>query len=256
MVYAIFWAFFASLNEHIPLMLEPLKLPEKLHFENYPNAMKALAVSGNSYLSMLWNTIWLTLANSFASLATVVVAAYALVRYQFRGRNIILTIMLLVMVLPSYGSGAATLRMYIRLGMYDSPLFIIKSFSALGSLTFITKTFFQNISPAYEEAARIDGANKMYIFTRVHIPMVAPSLLAVFILMFIGGWNDYATTIYYMPSYPTIASGLYIYESICKFNMDKPIYFAGVMMCAIPPMVLFAIFSDKLMTNVTMGGLK
>ena len=255
-VYSLFWAATASLNEHTDLILNGLALPKKLHIDNYLEAFNVLKTSNASFLSMLWNSIWMTVGNSVISLAVMTMTAYVLGRYDFVGKKIITAVMMAALLIPVYGNGSALLRMYMRLGMYDSPLILLKSASGLGMMTFVIKTFFQNIPMAYEESARIDGASRLRIFLQIHVPLVRSSLLSIFIMQFIGGWNDYALSIYYMPSYPTISSGLYIYETLSKFAMNKPIFFAGVVMCAIPPMVLFAIFSDKLVTNISVGGLK
>ena len=256
MAYALFWAVTASLNEHTALILNGLALPQVWHFDNYLKAFEALKTSSASFITMLWNSVWFVVINSLISMICMTMVGYVLGRYDFVGKKTIKAIMMIALLTPVYGNGSAMLRMYIRLGMYDSPLFVLKSASALGMMTFIISTFFQNIPLAYEESAKLDGASRWLIFSKIHIPMVKPSLLSIFILSFIGGWNDYATPIYYMPSYPTISSGLYVYETMSKFAMNKPLYFAGVVMCAIPPMVLFTIFSDKLVTNVSVGGLK
>lgn len=256
MAYAMFWAITASLNTHTELILNGLALPKELHFENYLKAFTVLEASNASFLEMMWNTVWLTVGKSLISLACMVMAAYAFARFEFVGKKTILAIMMAVLLIPVYGNGSATLQLYMKLGMYDSPLFLIASASALGMMTLIIKTFFQNIPLAYEESAMLDGASTLRIFLQIHLPMARTSLFSVFILQFIGGWNDWATSIYYLPSYPTIASGLFVYETLSKFNMDKPVYFAGVMLCAIPPMIVFTLFNDKLMTNISFGGLK
>lgn len=253
---ALFWGLIASLDNHIDLIISPMTFPKELHFENYIEAFKILEVSGTSYITMVWNTIWLTFGKTFISMACVVVTAYALGKYKFTGRNVIFATMIISMMIPLYGSGASTLIMYHKLGMYDSPLFLLASASGVGNLTLIVMTFFQTTSAAYGESAMIDGASKLRIFLEIYVPLVLPSLATVTILSFIGGWNDYATSLYYLPSYKTIATGLFVYQSTAKFNMNKPVYLAGVMICAIPPIILFMIFSDRLMTNVTIGGVK
>lgn len=256
MVYALFWGVTASLNNHTDLILDGLSLPKKLNFKNYLEAFQVLETSNAPFLAMLWNSIWLAVGNSLMSLAAVTVTAYVLGQYEFVGKKIIIGAMMVAILVPIYGNGSASLLMLFRLKMYDSPLIILRSASAVGSLTFIVKTFFQNIPQGYREAAEMDGASRMTIFLKVHLPMAKTSLMSIFIMQFIGAWNDYTLPIYYLPSYPTISSGLYVYETLSQYSMNKPIYFAGVVMCAIPPMILFSLFSDKLMTNITMGGLK
>ena len=73
----------------------------------------------------------------------------------------------------------------------------------------------------------------------------------------IGFWNDYYISLMYMPSYHTIASGLFVYKQVAaqKF-MNMPVYYAGVIVSTIPAVVVFIFFQDKIMTSITVGGLK
>jgi len=255
-LFGIGWAFLSSLGDHNVLSENPMAFPTELRFQNYASAFKVLQTSGTPFAKMLFNSLWLTLGRTFASMACTVMVAYALGNFKFIGRKVFIVLMFAVMLIPVYGSGSATLIMYNKLHMYNSPLIILASATGMGNLTLIVMTFFQTLSPAYEEAAKLDGAGYWTIFLKIHLPMILPSLGAVFILALIGGWNDYELALYYLPDFPTIATGLYKYEVTSFFNMDIPVYYAGLILCAIPPLVLFAIFREKLMTNVTIGGVK
>lgn len=256
MVLMLLWVFLASINEHTNLVVNNEFFPSSIHFENYLKAFDTLDAGGVSYFKMVWNSVWFVGLRVIISMATITCAAYALGRYDFTGRKIILTVLIVCMMVPIYGSGSATLIMYHKLNLYDSPLFVVTSTSIVGTTVMVVMTFFQSMSNAYEEAAIIDGANKLQVFIQIYLPMVMPSVSVLAVNAFIGGWNDYGTTLYYMPHYPILSTGLYIYEQAAKYTMDKPVFFAGVIMCAIPPLVLFTIFSDKLMTNITIGGIK
>ena len=252
----LLWAVLASFNEHNEMLINNAFFPSVFHPENYAKAFDVLEAGGVSYISMVWNSIWFVSSRIIISMATITGAAYALGRYKFSGRNIVMIVLIVCMMIPVYGTGSATLIMYHKLGFYDSPLFILSSTGIIGPTVLVVMTFFQSMSNTYEEAAKIDGANKAQIFLKVYVPMVMPAVSAIAINAFIHGWNDYMTTLYYMPHYPTLSTGLYIYESTSKYNMDKPVFFAGVIMCAIPPLILFTIFSDKIMKNVSIGGIK
>ncbi len=255
-IFMIVWAVLASFNEHNELLVNNAFIPSTFHFENYLTAFETLAAGGVSYMSMVWNSIWFVGSRTIVSMATITCGAYALGRYKFTGRKVIMTVLIVCMMIPIYGTGASTLIMYNKLHFYNSPLLVLASTSILGTTVLVVMTFFQSMSDTYEEAAKIDGANKVQIFISVYLPMVLPSVSAIAINSFINGWNDYMTTLYYMPDFPTLAAGLYIYEQAAKYTMNKPVFFAGVIMCAIPPIVLFSIFSDKLMKNVSIGGIK
>ena len=73
---------------------------------------------------------------------------------------------------------------------------------------------------------------------------------------FVAGWNDYMTALIYMPSYPTLATGLYKYESAMTRAVDMPVYFCGVLLSAIPAVTIFLAFRDTFMSSLSMGGLK
>lgn len=250
------WAILASFNEHTELLVNNQFFPTTFHPENYFKAFETLDAGGVPYFEMVWNSIWFVGARVLISMTTITCAAYALGRFHFAGRNVILTTLLVCMMIPTYGTGSSTLIMYNKLGVYDSPLFVFTSTGIVGTTVFVIMTFFQSMSDTYGEAAKIDGASLSQIFIKVYVPMVMPSVSAIAVNAFIGGWNDYLTTLYYMPHYPTLSTGLYVYEQAAKFRMDKPVFFAGVIMCAIPPLILFITFSDKIMTNVTIGGIK
>ena len=80
--------------------------------------------------------------------------------------------------------------------------------------------------------------------------------VAVFIA-FTGGWNDYLTPLLYMSrSFPTLASGIYLYEKKISYASNHPVYFAGVIISLIPILVLFGAFQNTIMSNVYAGGLK
>ena len=83
-------------------------------------------------------------------------------------------------------------------------------------------------------------------------------MLTLCIMAFIGAWNDYMTMILYMPDFPTLASGLYVIEASLKRGDggNYPVYYAALMISCIPIIVIFSVFSDIIMSNFTIGGLK
>lgn len=256
LVFGLVWAVIASLNTHDDLMMNPMKFPSVLKFKNYLEAFTVLKTGGTSLGDMMFNSVWFAFGTTVVSMATVTMAGYALGNFKFRGRNVIFAGIIVVSMIPIYGTGSATLIMFMDLGMYDSPLLILSAASMLSGNTLIIMTFFQALSPAYEEAAKMDGAGYWTVFLKIHVPMMWPSISAITLLTLIGGWNNVDTPLYYLPSFPTLATGLYKYEATSKFNMNKPVFFAGIVMCAIPPVIAFGVFKDKLMTNVTIGGVK
>ena len=89
------------------------------------------------------------------------------------------------------------------------------------------------------------------------LPMVRTTILALFILGFIGSWNDYQTPMVYLPSMPTIAYGLFRF----RYSSDSlvsaiPMQITGCVVVMIPIMILFIVFRNKIMGNLALGGIK
>lgn len=257
MVYAIAWAFMASLKDHIEYTINKNNFfPENWRFGNYLEAFKLLNVRGNNVFNMLFNSIWLMLGQSLISMAVCCTTAYIMSKYDFVGKKVINVIIIASMMIPLYGSMASTMRLYMKTGMYNSPLILIASASGVGSMFLILRSYFNGVSWQYAEAAKIDGANDFTIYVRIMLPIAMPAIGSIMLVMLINAWNDYTTAIYYLPDYPTIASGLYLYKTIAGFNVNMPVYFAGVLMAAVPTFILFIVFQKQIMSSITTGGLK
>lgn len=120
----------------------------------------------------------------------------------------------------------------------------------------ILYSFFKGISWDYVEAGMIDGASHWKIFFSIILPQAIPPLVTFAMTDFIGAWNDYLTPLMYMPSYPTLASGLYQYEADMTRAVKYPVYYAGVIISTIPILALFVSFRDVFMSSLSAGGLK
>ena len=102
----------------------------------------------------------------------------------------------------------------------------------------------------------MDGATEFTVLTKIMLPQVLPMLGVFYTLSFINSWTSYEFTMLYMPRYPSIAYGLFQYQYKMQRGMDMPMYFAALIITAIPSLVLFAAFQDKILVNMTIGGLK
>jgi ABC-type glycerol-3-phosphate transport system permease component len=116
---------------------------------------------------------------------------------------------------------------------------------------------FKNLSWGYAEAAEIDGASEWTIMVKIMFPLVASTFGVIMLLFFISYWNDYMTPLLYLPSYPTIAVGLYkFYSAPGQQTGLIPMQLTGCMLVMVPILIIFIIFRNKIMSNVAIGGLK
>lgn len=161
------------------------------------------------------------------------------------------------MMLPVIGSMAAEYKYFHLWGITNSPLYLVTALGSIGTSTFlILYSAFKAIPWTYAEAVFIDGGGNWTVFLRVMIPQAMPLLSAMFIMVCIGRWNDYMAPYLYLTDYPTLATGLFRLEHASLTVNNKPVYFAAVLISVIPIFVLFILCSKKIMSNVSIGGLK
>ena len=210
----------------------------------------------NTFLDMVWNSIWRTTSSAFLTWFTTAIVCYVLVHYRSKFTSIVYYIGLFIAMLPIYGAQGAQYKLYSDLHLINSPAITIVSITLYSSYFFYMYAFWKGISHSYAEAASIDGANHYQILFRVMLPQVLPSIIALFIMQFIAAWNDYESTAAYMTEYPNLAYGIYAYSEVSSYAGNIPAYFAGVILSLLPILALFIAFQNTIMEKVYFGGLK
>lgn len=237
--------------------------PETPLFVNYLEAlttMKAMNSIGEYvYLPMMFfNSVWYTCLFVGAGVFSSSLTAYVVSKYQFKGRVVIDGIAVFSMTIPVIGTTAAMLKMLNFVGVYNTPLLpLLIGFSGFGFNYLVLRGFFSNLSWSYAESVFVDGGGDVTVFFKIMLPQAFPCLLTLFLMSFITTWNDYQTLLLYMPDYPTLSSGLYLVErSLTRDPLGYPTYYAGLVISIIPIITIFSIFSETIMANFTVGGLK
>lgn len=258
LIYPFFWMFQMSLKTSLEYFTSgALDVAIEPQWLNYTRVFEELKVKETNFIVMLVNSIWQTFGTNIAGMFASSVVAYCLAKYKFGVRNFIYAVIIFVMVYPSMGTGGAAYKQVQDLGIFDSPLMIIKSLGGYSGMGFfVLYSFFVTLPWDYADAAFIDGANDYQVFFKIMLPMALGPIMAMFIVSAIGTWNDYTATLMYYPSYPTLTAGLYLYESSMTRAVDYPLYYTGVMVTMLPVLIVFIAFQDSIMNNVTMGGLK
>ena len=190
--------------------------------------------------------------------ASGIAIAYAVARFRFPGRDFLYGLVIFAKTIPIIGSGPAEFKLISSLGMVNNPALIWLAWAGGFDFAFIVLYgTFKGISQTYSEAAKIDGANNLYVLFNIILPQATPAIIALSIEEAIGIWNNYGTVMIYLREYPNLAYGLYLFSAESNYIVDsKPIYFAAVVISSIPPIVLYMANLNKILTNITTGGLK
>ena len=259
LLFVIWWLFNNSLKDPFEYgrMENSLAFPEKPLFGNYLKAFELLNNGETTFLAMIGNSLMYTVINSFLGSFVPAVTGYVLSKYRFKGRTLIYNVAIVCMILPIVGTGAAYMKLLHTLGLYNNPLFyVVVSLGGFNGTFLIYAAFFGGLSWSYAEAAEIDGANPWQIFFRVMFPQAFPVYFTYVIICAIACWNEYNMMILYMPDWLSLAAGLYSFRANAERGANYPVFYAGLIISMIPTFILFAVCSDKVMTSLSVGGLK
>ncbi len=206
----------------------------------------------------LVNSIIVAIGGAFVSVAGCCIIAYLTARFDCLISKVIYSVIVVVMIVPIIGSTPSALLFLHKTNLYDNWLgYCLLRFSFAEMYTLLLYSSFKGISKEYAEAANIDGASEFMIFFRIMIPMIMPALNTIILIKAIAFWNDYNTSLLYMPSHPTLSYGAYYMSMSVEGQLShEPMKISSCLMVALPILVFFIIFRNKVMGNVTMGGIK
>lgn len=225
-------------------------------WDNYARVFTEFKVRGDiGYFTMLTNTLWQAFLYVFVNLASSLMVAYCLAKFNFPCRGMFYLIMIFIQIIPIVGVGAAAYKIRYSLGLINNPLLLWVCWAVgFDYSAFIMYGAFKGISNSYAESAEIDGAGEYTIFFNIILPQIFPVVLALAVELFVSRWNDYTTAQIDLPSYPTISYGMFLFQS--DITTEKTVYFASLILAAIPGVLLYAIFQNFIIKNVSVGGIK
>ena len=208
----------------------------------------------------IWN--WY-LASGITSIVTAVLtvlfasmAAFALSRLAFRGRNITMLLIVLGIMIPTQVLIVPIFQMLGSVNLLNTYWGVILPQVPAVIAVFIFKQFFDGIPKDLEEAARIDGANRWRVYWSVIMPLSRPVIAAVVILTFVGVWNNLLLPLYVVtnPDLMTIPVGLASVQGNLSLKYSDTQ--AGALLGALPLVVLYLVFQRQIVEGVTGSGLK
>ncbi len=219
--------------------------------------------SNVTFFDLLFNSFMLAGVGVFINVFTRMTVAYMCAKYKYKFSTLLYTIVFILMILPVVGTDASALVVQKTLGLYDNWAGMIITKIGFGGLYFlIFHAYFETLPNDYFEAAELDGASQLTCYLKIAIPLSSKMFATVFLILFIESWNNYQTSLMYFPTHPTLAYGIYRMSQMTQGGevgsrfSGIPVRVAGCMILALPVIVLFGFFSDKLLGNLTMGGVK
>jgi len=199
------------------------------------------------FLLMLANSLAMAFMISIGKIAISIVSAFAIVYFRFPFRVLAFWVIFMTLMLPVEVRILPTYKVVADLGMLNSYPGLVIPVIASATATFLFRQFFLTVPEEMMEAARVDGAGPLKFFRDILLPLSSTNIAALFIIMFIYGWNQYLwpMLITTEPHYYTVVMGIKRLASVLDGDTQWNLVMAGVILAGLPP-VLVIIFMQRL----------
>ncbi|HTZ93561.1 MAG TPA: carbohydrate ABC transporter permease [Streptosporangiaceae bacterium] len=242
LIFPFFWLVITSIETPAEaLRFPPILTPHHLDFSNYTQALQA-APFGRFFI----NSAVVAVTTVVANVVMCSLAGYAFARYRFLGRGLLFALMMTTLMVPFQVTMIPQYIITKWLGIYVVGEFGLNHIGALivpNAATafgvFFLRQFFRTLPIEYEEAARVDGANRLVVFWRIVLPLAGPALSTLAALTFLDSWNNFLWPLIAVnqTNQMTLPLGLATFQS--AHSTEWTLLMAGNVMSLIPIMIVF-----------------
>jgi len=240
---------YSSYNaEYVPAFFTPTPT-----LENY-----ASAFSGVPLARYFLNSIIFTVVTTGLMMLVIVPAAFAFARLEFKGKNLVFSLFLALMMIPNELVIITNFQTITNWGLRNSfPGLILPSVTSVFYIYLLRENFAQVPDELYN-AAKVDGTGDMKYLTRVMMPICRPTIITIVILKVIECWNSYVwpRLVTDDPAYFLVSNGIQEIRENGFGRENVPAMMAAVVVISVPLIVLFLAFRNKVMAGVSRGGIK
>ena len=221
--------------------------------QNYVDAFTTVSLG-----RYLLNTLIFTVATTGIMLVVITLAAYAFAKLRFRGKNLVFTLFLSLMMIPNELVVITNFVTVTNLDLRNTFLGLILPSVTSVFYIYLLKENFAQVPDTLYYAAKVDGTSDLKYLTRVMIPICRPTMVTIVILKVIECWNSYVwpRLITDNPAYYLVSNGIQEIRENGFGRENIPAMMAAVVVISLPLIVLFLIFRKKVMAGVSRGGTK
>ncbi|QHT61128.1 carbohydrate ABC transporter permease [Paenibacillus lycopersici] len=235
------WMLSTSLKSMQEIMsFPPTKYPHSIHWSNYTHAW----ISGR-FSRYALNTLFLSCVGVFAHVLSNTFIAYGFAKIKFPGKSFLFSLMLATMMIPGFCTLIPQYILFSKLHWVGTYLpLTIPGFFGSAFQIFMLRQFYLGIPNDLIEAAKMDGANHFYIWSRIMVPLAKPAVIVIAITTFQGAWNDFLGPLLYVnkESMFNIQIGLTAFRSaeLTQWN-----YLMAASLIALAPVILLFFFFQR-----------
>ena len=259
------WLFVTSISTQAKLNAIPIQwLPDQPTFEHYASMFDPANPTGALFLAAFRNSLLIASTTTMICLAFGVMAAYALARFRFWGRNVLILGMLSTRLLPSI---ALVVPFYVIIVGYVDPIFrmfdtrhnliILYTSFIIGLVVWVMRGFFQSIPIDLEEQAMVDGCTRLQAMTRIALPLVWPGIVTTGLLAFLLAWDEFLLALIFSRTANAFTMPYFVFVvGSSQYYQSPAAVAAGGILAALPPVILALLFQNRLVGGLTAGAVK
>lgn len=234
-------------------VFEPNFIPKNPTLQNFSDAW-----TSNNFQLYFLNSLKVATISTMLTVIIATTQAYAFARLNFPGKNLVFNLYLLTMMIPSMLFIIPQFLQARSLGLLNTHLGLIVIY-VVGTIpfqTFLLRGFFETIPRALEEAAFVDGANRLTAFVRIVLPLAGPAVGTSAIFAFLGNWDEFtwALTIINDTSLRTLPIAIRLFQG--QHASQWGLVFAASLIAIVPVIIVFVIFQGAFVKGVAAGGVK
>lgn len=252
--FPLLWLFLCSIKETSEMLGNPTTLlPQRITFENYTNVLVNFQLATN-----IKNSLIVALSTTLIATVISAMAAYGIVRFFPKLGNVMSKFLIMTYMFPAIVLVIPYAVVMGKLGLTNTRLGLVIVYLSFNVpyAVWLLVGFFKTVPLGIEEAARIDGANRLQVFVRVVLPLVAPGLVATAIYMFINAWNEflYALILTSSSEIMTLSIKLHTIQGADIFNWGDMM--AACMVVVAPSVIFFCFIQKYIAGGMTEGAVK
>jgi ABC-type glycerol-3-phosphate transport system permease component len=212
-----------------------------------------------NFPQLFFNSTYISLLITAGQIITCAMAAFIFAVVNFKGRNLLFTLLLVTMMIPAQVTLIPNFIFFKIIGLIGSsvPLWL-PAFWGGAFGTFLLRQYFLTIPRDLVDAARMDGASLFQIFWKIYMPLSKPALAALAIFTFQGAWNDLLHPLVYMPAIPntTLTVGLAFFQQQLTQGGKFTVLMAGATISILPLIIVFFLAQKQFIEGIALSGIK
>lgn len=225
-------------------------------FQLLENIREVMAFGDNRMFLALWNSTILTVGSVTLIVLFSALVAFVLQRRQDRVASVVSSIMLAGLIIPP--AVVPTIFLLQWLGIYKTlfGLIMVEVAYTMPFAILIFRAFMASIPRELDEAAIMDGASPLRVFSSIILPLLQPAIITVIVTSSVGIYNDFTGPLYFLPGSENVTVQLTLFSFMSQFGSQWNLLFANVLVITVLPLIMFIFFQRQIVSGMTAGAIK